>query len=592
MNRNRFLCAPARLLRAGVGLLLALGLVATVQAATPSALSLDADPKGIDAWPAVTVLPESGEAWTLEQAQRHGAAFAPPTGPHANLGVRRDAVWLRVPLAVPATDDGQWLLDIDYPSLDRIDVHLVTDGVAVRHLVLGDLQPYNARPLQTRSHAARLDLEPGRDHQLWLRVHTRSAMIVPLRLVKPEAAHEQEMRVQMAQGLVAGLALCLALYALAQSLGSRDPMFLYYALTLIGVGLFFFAYYGLAPQHLWPDHAWLTDNAAPTFVLIGAGGAMLLVERLLDVRASAPRLARALQVLSMVAFATSALFIVGVIGYREASLIGTVLGPMPILLGVHLAWRQARAGDEAARYVLIGWAAYAVGVLVMAALLRGVADSNIWTQHAFQAGWLCESIAWMRVLGVRAGAIRRQMARAQHERELLERMAHTDPLTGLPNRRGLDLALQDALARATPAQGLAVYVIDLDGFKAVNDRLGHDAGDELLVAAAARMKATLRGGDVVARLGGDEFVVVARELKDESIAWQVGQKLLQAFREPFGVAGQECRVGLTVGFALAPQDGSRAADLLKRADAAMYAGKEAGKGTVRRGGASAGLVGA
>jgi len=573
--------------------MLAVGLAAAVPAATPSALSLDADPTGIDAWPAVTVLPESGEHWTLEQVQRRSSDFAPPTGPHANLGVRRDAVWLHVPLAVPATDDGQWLLDIDYPSLDRIDVHLVTDGVAVRHLVLGDLQPYNARPLQTRSHAARLELEPGRDHQLWLRVQTRSAMIVPLRLVKPEAAHEQEMRVQMAQGLVAGLALCLALYALAQWLGSRDPMFLYYALTLIGVGLFFFAYYGLAPQHLWPDQAWLTDNAAPMMILIGAGGAMLLVERLLDVRASSPRLARALQALAMVAFAASALFVVGVIGYREASLTGTVLGPMPILLGVHLAWRQARAGDEAARYVLIGWAAYAVGVLVMAALLRGGVDSNVWTQHAFQAGWLCESLAWMRVLGVRAGAIRRQVARAQHERELLERMAHTDPLTGLPNRRGLDLALQDALAQVTPSQGLAVYVIDLDGFKAVNDRLGHDAGDALLAQAAARLRARLRGRDIVARLGGDEFVVLAQSIGNEAVAWRLGEKLVEAFEDPFELQeGHACRVGLTVGFALAPQDGVQAADLLKRADAAMYTGKQAGKGTVRRGGASTGLVSA
>ena len=97
---------------------------------------------------------------------------------------------------------------------------------------------------------------------------------------------------------------------------------------------------------------------------------------------------------------------------------------------------------------------------------------------------------------------------------------------------------------------------------------------------------------MVARLGGDEFVVLARAIADDGVAWRLGQKLVDAFVPPFDIRGQSCRVGLTVGFALAPQDGTQAADLLKRADAAMYAGKQAGKGTVRRGGASAGLVSA
>ena len=462
------------------------GLFVGAAALAQAPLALEAREGAIDAWPAVKVLSDPDGTMTLNDALQRRGDLAAPTGPHANLGVRSDAVWLHVPMRVAGGDDGRWRIEIDYPSLDRIDVHLLSAGVPVQHLVLGDHLPYDARPLASRVHAGRLLLEPGRDYEVWLRVKTRSAMIVPLRLLKGDVAQAEEVRFQMAQGLVTGIALCLALYALAQWAGSRDRLFLYYAMTMAGVGLFFFAYYGLAPQHLWPSQAWLTDNAAPTFILIGVAGAMLLVERLLDVQASAPRLALALKSLAVVALVASALFVQGLIDYRAASLLGTVLGPMPVLLGVHLAWRKARAGDEAARYVLIGWGAYALGVLVMAALLRGHVDSNVWTQHAFQAGWMCESLAWLRVLGVRAGAVRRQAARADHERELMTRMAHTDPLTGLPNRRGLDLALADALSQATSARGMAVYVLDLDGFKAVNDRLGHDAGDELLVAAAAR----------------------------------------------------------------------------------------------------------
>lgn len=120
----------------------------------------------------------------------------------------------------------------------------------------------------------------------------------------------------------------------------------------------------------------------------------------------------------------------------------------------------------------------------------------------------------------------------------------------------------------------------------MNDNLGHGAGDELLGLVSQRLRQQLRHHDVIARLGGDEFVIVASSLRGEAEALMLGRKLLDAFEHPFVVAVQSCRVGLTIGFALAPQDGHDVADLLKRADTAMYAGKQAGRHTLRRWAAS------
>ena len=240
--------------------------------------------------------------------------------------------------------------------------------------------------------------------------------------------------------------------------------------------------------------------------------------------------------------------------------------------------------------MLVGWGFYAVATLTIAGLLRGWVPSNFWTQHAFQFGSMFEMAMWMRVLGVRIEDLRASAQRVHLEHAALRSMAHTDALTGLPNRRGLNETLARVLPASVPERMTAVYLVDLDGFKPVNDRLGHDVGDALLIAVARRLESLVRGSDTVARLGGDEFVIVATRLASDADAQSLGRKLLAGFAAPFALAGQECRVGLTVGYALAPLDGSDALSLLKRADAAMYAGKQAGKNCMQRGAASTGLV--
>jgi diguanylate cyclase (GGDEF)-like protein len=574
---------------------LALGLLALLlppSARAEGPLRLGEAQADVDAWPALTVLTDPDGAFSAETVLHNLSAFTVPQTPRANLGPGRDVVWLHLPLSVSARDDGRWVLEIDYAALDRIDVHLVDAGRVVRRAVLGDHLSFEERPLAARAHALALRLEPGRDVQLLLRVQTVSTVVVPVRLVKPEAFHARESRMQLVQGLAAGVGLCLLMYALAHWQGSRDPMFLYYAVTIAGVTLFFFAYHGLASQYLWPANLWLTDNMAALSILIGLAGALPLIERMLDVRALNRRLAQAMFAAAVVAVAVAVLFSLGLVGYRVAQVTGTLLGPLPMAMAVPVAWVRWRRGDPAAPYIFIGWAVYAVGVATMASLLRGWVDANAWTLNAFQAGSMFEMLMWLRVLGVRNTEARHLAERADREREIMQTLAHTDALTGLPNRRGLETALAAALPHADAQRMQAVFMLDLDGFKAINDRLGHAAGDELLVAVATRLKSHLRHSDIVARLGGDEFVILARNLGGEQNAWQLGRKLIEAFGQPFLLRGQLCSVGLTIGFALAPLDGSDAQALLKRADAAMYAGKQSGKGTVRRGAASVGLAGA
>lgn len=165
-------------------------------------------------------------------------------------------------------------------------------------------------------------------------------------------------------------------------------------------------------------------------------------------------------------------------------------------------------------------------------------------------------------------------------RDELRALATHDPLTGLANRAELLAEITRAVsASQRSARSTAVLMMDLDRFKAVNDTLGHAAGDELLIAAARRLNEVVRAGDLVARLGGDEFVVVMRELADPSEAARAAGRLVQAFQAPFVVGDRELFATASVGVAIAAPT-TRAGDLLREADTAMYAAKEAGRDRV------------
>lgn len=174
--------------------------------------------------------------------------------------------------------------------------------------------------------------------------------------------------------------------------------------------------------------------------------------------------------------------------------------------------------------------------------------------------------------------LRAQVAQA-HERE--NALAYSDMLTGLPNRQLFSDRLNMALAQAYRQLGkVALLFLDLDGFKAVNDNLGHECGDLLLKQVAERLKTCVRQTDTVARLGGDEFTMIL-SVRDRADAEQVAEKVLKTIVKPFDLNGQEAKIGTSIGIALYPQDGGTASELLGKADKAMYAAKEGGKNAYR-----------
>ncbi|MHB1233971.1 MAG: putative bifunctional diguanylate cyclase/phosphodiesterase [Burkholderiales bacterium] len=160
----------------------------------------------------------------------------------------------------------------------------------------------------------------------------------------------------------------------------------------------------------------------------------------------------------------------------------------------------------------------------------------------------------------------------------MRHMAHHDALTGLPNRALFRDRLTHAMAQADRYhQKLAVLFLDLDRFKAINDTLGHNVGDQLLKIAAERLRSCVRDCDTVARLGGDEFTVIVDDIIEVQDAAVVAQKILDTLSQPFNLHGHEVFISVSVGITLYPNDDESADNLLRNADSAMYRAKEYGR---------------
>ena len=179
-----------------------------------------------------------------------------------------------------------------------------------------------------------------------------------------------------------------------------------------------------------------------------------------------------------------------------------------------------------------------------------------------------------------------RFVRSQAHVETMERLAYTDLLTGLPNRLALEEQLRSTAANTVnsvePEKIFALLFIDIDGFKLVNDTMGHEAGDLLLMQIAERLRRSVRQTDLLARISGDEFVVLLRGLKTSGEGVSVAEKIKRTLDEPFFIDAQVFHIGASIGVSVSPDDAAEPTELLRHADSAMYHVKRSGKNGVKR----------
>lgn len=548
-----------------------------------------------------------------------------------NFGYSRSAYWLRfhLPAGTPLAEG--LLLEIRFPSIDRLELYLPGPG-GWREVRAGDTLPWDAREVKHRNHVFRIPPPPTPGpHDYYLRAASDSVLTLPMFLWQPEAFARHDHLVQLALGMFYGLLAALVLYNLILFFTVRDLAYLYYVAYAAAFGIYLFTFDGLGYQYLWPESVWWANHALATALALALAFGALFSATFLDMARNAPRAHR-----PMLAIAAGGAVLAGfaatgwLLSYGQILRALSLLGPLAAAIALWVAVRAMLGGYRPARFFLLAWGALLVFIALGALRNFALVPTTFVTVHGLHIGIALDVMLLSFALADRINALKRDRAVAQaeaisnhhalleatraSERELekgiaertaelnhanerlrdearereqlmtqlreqeqhLRFMAQHDPLTGLPNRISMQqrLALAMELAKRNRKK-LAVMLVDLDDFKRLNDSRGHLVGDHALAAIASRLRTSVRGSDTVARFGGDEFVVLAGELDRPEDAGMIAEKIADMVNALLPVDGGTERVGCSIGIAVFPDDADTAEALLERADRAMYAAKSA-----------------
>jgi diguanylate cyclase (GGDEF)-like protein len=512
-----------------------------------------------------------------------------------------------------------WLLEVGFPTLDSVEFF----GPGGERLSARRPPSFrDAADPASQLRVPRALARVRRPARCGCASLSEGTLTVPLRLWRSDAFWQESMFGYAVLSVYFGMLLALALYNLLLWFSLRESVYLSYVLFATGMAVGQVSMNGLGNQFLWP--AWpgfgetmRSRSALPRRACSAPCSCAQLSRHATQPAAPGRRHRRPCRPVRGL--------------HAGAPGCAVSAGGDPDLAdgGERFPWSRCwpacaagAPGSPGARTFLLAWTVLLLGAAVFGLRNMDVLPTTFLSFYALQMGSALEMLLLSFALADRINGLRREKDAAQGEalaakQELvaalkrseaglerrvgertaelealnarlrenerqLQALAHTDTLTGLANRLLLGARLEQSIQLARRSQGqIALLLVDVDRFKAINDTYGHAIGDEVLRVAAQRLRAAVRAVDTVARLGGDEFAVVLSGLSGAADAERMAEKIVIGVREPMRVLGMPLEISASVGVATYSGGELSPAELMRRADQAMYAAKSAGRDCFR-----------
>lgn len=364
---------------------------------------------------AFTYLEDSSAALTLDEVLQADsqARFKPVSGGNSstNFGTTNSAIWLRAQLHPGDGTPRHWLLEIAYPPLDRLDLYQSNSSGGYDHQSGGDSLPFSARAVPHHNHMLTVDLEPGRESTLYLRITSQGVVSAPATLWQPAALWQHDQKNYSIFSLYFGLLTGLVLYNLLLFFSVRDPAFLIYVAFAASIGLAQAANSGLGTQFLWPEALWWNNNSINIAHSASGAFGLLFARSFLATRSKLPRLDRLMQIQIGLWIAT--IFAAVFLPYKVAgsmSIVLILLGVATVILAGGVSIRRRHPG---APYFGLAWSAFLLGVMTQAMHNYGLLPSNLFTANGLLIGSSMEMVLLSFALANRINVARQEKELAQ-----------------------------------------------------------------------------------------------------------------------------------------------------------------------------------
>lgn len=499
-----------------------------------------------------------------------------------SLGIGVNPVWMKFSIHNSQFTALTYRLAIETPWLDHIDTWLVRNGDVIRYVRGGDAVPFEHRPMPYRFYAFENDYLMGTT-DVYVRVESVGPMAIPIRLSSVDKAIARDISAGYQYGVLYGIMSALALYNLVLFLFIRQREYGLYSLYLTGFVLNSLSYTGQIHAIFTPDFGPYFQDWTDIFLMITYSVFGLHFARLLlDTKSYAPRLDRL--VTNITLFIPLGMLIGFIFNQLVFSTtLAFILNCGFVILFIAIGIYAYKENKPYSVIFLISSVTAAICITISTLAVAGLLiPYNDYTFKAIEVGMAFEAILLAIILA-------RQFQTAKLDKVLAERYARTDPLTQLYNRRGFKqnsaMVWQD-IVRTN--QDVAIILVDIDGFKAINDELGHHGGDEALKQVARCLKISARKGDITARWGGEEFIIFLPDTTQQFA--QLQAERLRAAVEKLNVKVDEAQLKLTASFGVAGTEESMFAgspvnqyqleQMINFADKALYSAKGGGKNQV------------
>lgn len=527
---------------------------------------------------------EEDQVLSIKQAQKMFDSNRVKQGSSNSIssGIGVNPVWMKFSIHNSQFTALKYRLAIETPWLDHIDTWLVRNGDVIRYVRGGDAVPFEKRPMPYRFYAFENDYLMGTT-DVYIRVESVGPMAIPIRLSSVDKAIARDISAGYQYGVLYGVMSALALYNLVLFVFIRQREYGLYSLYLIGFVLNSLSYTGQIHAIFTPDFGPYFQDWTDIFLMITYSVFGLHFARLLlDTKSYAPRLDRL--VTNITLFIPLGMLIGFIFNQLVFSTtLAFILNCGFVILFIAIGIYAYKENKPYSVIFLISSVTAAICITVSTLAVAGLLiPYNDYTFKAIEVGMALEAILLAVILA-------RQFQTAKLDKILAERYARTDPLTQLYNRRGFkqnSAVIWQEIVRTN--QDVAIILVDIDGFKAINDELGHHGGDEALKQVARCLKIAARKGDITARWGGEEFIIFLPETPQQFA--QLQAERLRTAVEKLNVMVDNNQLKLTASFGVAGTEESMFAgnpinqyqleQMINFADKALYSAKGSGKNQV------------